>query len=445
MTQAGQGRGRRAYEPPELQRLGADPASRRRSGRELPIRSAAVKPPGIGPKGGPKRELHDPDWVIVVAVVALAAIGILMVYSASAIPSYAASQNSFQMVAPQIGAGLAGIVAMLILTRIDYRWLRKVSIPLIVIAIGLLVIVLVPAIGVVHNQSARWIRLGSFFEVHPAEVAKLALVVYLSHWLATRGTRIRSFWSGTVPFWLIVAPFVALVAREPDLGTTAVLALIALVLFFIAGARVLHLGVAFLGAIASAAVLVVTVGTYPLDRIRVFLDPWADPNGTGYHTIKGLEALAAGGIFGTGLGNDRVLVPNDYNDFIFSVIAQELGFIGGLVVIGLFVALAWAGIRTALRAPDTFGGLVAAGITAWIMFQAMINMCVVLALVPVTGITLPFVSQGGSSLVVSFAAIGILLSISRETQEGGWVDATVDRGRGYGRTYIPGSRGSSVS
>jgi cell division protein FtsW len=138
------------------------------------------------------------------------------------------------------------------------------------------------------------------------------------------------------------------------------------------------------------------------------------------------------------------LVPQDYNDFIFSVIAQELGFVGGLVVIALFVALAWAGIRTALRAPDTFGGLLAAGLTAWICFQAMINICVVLALVPVTGITLPFVSQGGSSLVVSFAAVGILLSISRETVERGWVNASADRGRGYGRTYLPGSRGGSI-
>ncbi|MGD0017857.1 MAG: putative lipid II flippase FtsW [Candidatus Limnocylindrales bacterium] len=429
----------RRNEAVEMERVSRAGGRDRAGARELPIR-----PPALDSRGGPKRDLHDPDWVIVVAVVALAAIGILMVYSASAIPSYAASQNSFQMVAPQILAGLAGLAAMIVLARLDYRYLRQASIVLAIVAVVLLVVVLIPWVGVSHNGSSRWIKLGPLFEVHPSEVAKLALVVYLAHWLATRGTQIKSFFHGTVPYWIIVLPFVVLVAREPDLGTTSIIVLIALTLFFVAGANLIHLGMALVGGAAGGALLVLTIGAYPLQRIQVFLDPWADPSGAGYHTIKGLEALGAGGLLGTGLGQDKVIVPNDFNDFIFSVIAQELGFVGGLVVIGLFVALAWAGIRTALRAPDTFGGLMAAGITAWICFQAIVNMCVVLALVPVTGITLPFVSQGGSSLVVSFAAVGILLSISRETVERGWVNASADSGRGYGRTYLPGSRRSSI-
>ena len=393
---------------------------------------------------GPKRERHEPDYVILVCVIALAAIGILMVYSASAIPAYAQSNNTFQLVAPQILAGLAGLLVMVALMRVDYRHLRRFSVPFAGIALVLLVLVLLPGMGVTVNQSARWLRT-PVVQVHPAEVAKLALIVYLSHWLAARGTQVRSFWRGTVPFGLIVVPFVVLVAREPDIGTTAVIALIGLALFFIAGANLFHLGLAMTAALAGAVGLVLAIGSYPLQRIQTFLDPWSDPNGAGYHTIKGLEALGAGGLFGTGLGNDRVSVPNDFNDFIFSVIAQEMGLVGGLVVIGLFVALAWAGIRTAMRAPDTFGGLMAAGITAWIIFQALINIGVVLAVVPVTGITLPFVSAGGSSLVVSFAAIGILLSISRETAEGGAWNAPADRGRGYGRTYLPGSRGRSIT
>ncbi len=432
----------RPREPVEMERLSR--AVYRRSGaRDLPVRPPAVRPNALAPKGGPKRELHDPDWVIVVAVVALAAIGILMVYSASAIDSYANSRNTFQMVAPQIAAGLVGLATMIILARLDYRYLRKVSLIMAVGALVLLVAVMTK-FGVTANGASRWIQIGPFFEIHPSEIAKLALVVYLAHWLATRGTQIRSFTHGAVPFWILVIPFVLLIAKEPDIGTTAVIVLIALTLFFVAGSNLLHLGMALVGGIAGGVVLVLSVGTYPLTRIQAFLDPWADPLGTGGQSIKGLQALAAGGLFGTGLGNDRIFVPQDYNDFVFSVIAQELGFVGGMVVIALFVALAWAGIRTALRAPDTFGGLLAAGITAWLCFQAMINISVVLLLVPVTGITLPFVSQGGSSLIVSFAAVGILLSISRETVERGWVNASADSGRGYGRTYIPGSRSSSI-
>ncbi len=421
----------------------------RRSGHfrdpEMPVRPPAIQPRAIGPKGGSQRDLHDPDWVIVVAVTALAAIGILMVYSASAIPSYRANQNTFSMVAPQIMAGLAGVATMITLTRVDYRYLRIASIPLAILAVGLLILVLSPA-GTSYNGSSRWIRVGPLFDLSPSEIAKLAMAVYLSHWLASRGTQIKSFFRGTLPYWIIVVPFVFLVWREPDLGTTAIVLLIALTLYFVSGARLIHLGMAVAGGLGGGVAMIFAVGSdYPLRRIQAFLDPWADPNGAGYHTIRGLEALGAGGLFGTGLGNDKVLVPQDYNDFIFSVIAQELGFVGGAVVIGLFVALAWAGIRTAMRAPDTFGGLLAVGITAWISFQALVNIAVVVALLPVTGITLPFVSQGGSSLVVSFAAIGILLSISRETAEGGWVNASADRGRGYGRAYLPGSRGGSVA
>jgi cell division protein FtsW len=393
-----------------------------------------------------RREAHEPDYIIIVAVLALSAIGILMVYSASAIPSYRLSQNTFQLVAPQVVAGLLGLVAMLALMRVDYRYLRVASVPLAVLALGLLVVVLVPSpISVTANNSARWIHLGPFLpDIHPAEVAKLALVVYLSHWLATRGKGIRSFWTGTVPFAVIVVPFLVLVVREPDLGTTSVLVLISFSLFFVAGANFFHLMIAGLAGIGGGGLIVAT-GSYPLQRIQTLLDPWAYAQTSGFQTVQGLEALSAGGLFGTGLGNDRIVVPANVNDFIFSVIAQELGLVGGAVVIGLFVAFAYAGIRTAIRAPDTFGGLMAAGITAWICFQALINIGVVVAVIPVTGITLPFVSAGGSSLTVSLAAVGVLLSISRETVERGWISASSDSGRGYGGTYIPGSRRGQIA
>jgi cell division protein FtsW len=392
-----------------------------------------------------KRDAHEPDYIILVSVVALCAIGILMVYSASAIPSYAQSQNTFQLVAPQVLAGLLGLAAMAFFMRLDYRYLRVVSVPLAIFALALLAVVLLPQVGIAHNGSSRWLHLGPLPEIHPAEIAKLALVVYLSHWLATRGLEIRSFRRGAVPLAVIVIPFLALVVKEPDLGTTAVIVLIAFSLFFVAGANIVHLALAGATGLLGGIVLVLAVGDYPIRRIQTVLNPWAGPQDAGYQTIKSLEAISAGGLFGTGLGNSRVYVPQDVNDFIFSVIAQELGLVGGAVVIALFIAFAYAGIRTAIQAPDTFGGLMAAGITAWICFQALINVGVVVAIVPVTGITLPFVSAGGSSLTVSLAAVGILLSISRETVERGWISASTDSGRGYGGTYLPGSRRRSVT
>jgi cell division protein FtsW len=240
-----------------------------------------------------------------------------------------------------------------------------------------------------------------------------------------------------------VVPVAALIFREPDLGTTSVVVLTAFTMFFVAGANLVHLG----SIVVMAAFAAIWVGLrgYQLDRIRAWLDPWAYEQTIGFHTIQGILALALGGIFGAGLGESKAVaglyLPNAQNDFIFAIIGEEFGLVGASLVIGLFVILAYAGIRTALAAPDTFGALLAAGITAWLCIQAFINIAVVVALVPITGITLPFVSAGGSSLIISFAAVGILLSISRETVERGtWNDAPDDRGRRDGRAHLPGPR-----
>jgi cell division protein FtsW len=309
------------------------------------------------------------------------------------------------------------------------------------------VLVLLPPMGPLRpievGGSARWLQIGPLPAIHPAEVAKLALVIYVAHWAAGRGTRIRSLFGGTIPFLLIVGPVAALVFKEPDLGTTTVLTLTAFTMFFVGGANLAHF--VALGMIAFTAALVVGLRGYQIERIQAFLDPWSHPLGKGFHTIQGLFALAVGGLFGAGLGGSRLgaalSLPNASNDFIFAVVAQEFGFFGATIVVALFLLLAYSGIRTALGAPDTFGALMAAGITAWLCLQAFINIAVVVALVPVTGITLPFISDGGSSLIISFAAVGILLSISRETVERGtWNDASADRGRGHGRTHLPGAR-----
>ncbi len=394
------------------------------------------------------RERHQADYAILVIVVALTAIGILMVYSSSAMKAYIATDDTLTVVGPQIAWAGLGLIAMIAMMRVDYRYLRFVSVVGIVIAIGALVLLLVlpvsgPIRTVAVGGSARWLQVGPLPAVHPAEIAKLAMIVYLAHWFAKRGSRVKSFWAGTIPFLIIVAPIVALVFKEPDLGTTMVIGLTAVTMFFLAGGSVVHL--AAIAGVAFMALVGVGLRAYQLVRIRTWLDPWSDPLGAGFHTIQGLLALGLGGLLGAGLGESRLagglFLPNASNDYIFAIIGEEFGLIGAAVVIVLFLGLAYSGIRVSLAAPDTFGALLAAGITAWLCIQAFINIGVVVALIPVTGITLPFISAGGSSLTISLAAVGILLSISRETVERGtWNDAAADRRGRDGRAYLPGTR-----
>jgi cell division protein FtsW len=388
------------------------------------------------------RERHQADYAILVIVVALTAIGILVVYSSSAIKAYIATDDTLKVVGPQIAWAGLGLIAMMAMMRVDYRYLRFASVPFFAFAVVLLVLVFVPGLNVVIGGSARWLKVGPL-ALHPAEIAKLAMVVYLAHWFAKRGSRVKTFWGGTIPFLIIVGPIIALVFKEPDLGTTMVIALTAVTMFFLAGGRMIHLVAIGVGTLI--ALVSVGLRAYQIDRIRTWLDPWSDPLGAGFHTIQGLLALGLGGILGAGLGESRLagglFLPNASNDYIFAIIGEEFGLIGAGVVIVLFIGLAYSGIRVSLAAPDTFGALLAAGITAWLCIQAFINIGVVVALIPVTGITLPFISAGGSSLTISLAAVGILLSISRETVERGtWNDAAADRRGRDGRAYLPGTR-----
>ncbi len=389
-----------------------------------------------------QRERHDPEYGILVAIVAVAAIGILMVYSSSAMRAYLQTDDTFAIVGPQILWAALGLVAMLVMMRVDYRLLRLAALPMFIVGIGALVLVFVPSLNVVVGGSARWLKVGPLPAVHPAEFMKLALVVYLAYWFEKKGSGVRKFWSGTVPFLLLTAPVVVLVLKEPDLGTSSVLAFTAFLLFFLAGASILH--VLLLGAVAVPLVVYNFMHGYQWGRINAWLNPFSVAQGDGYHSVQGYLALALGGILGAGLGESRLagglFVPNASNDFIFAIIGEEFGLVGAGLIILLFVAFAYLGVRTSLGAPDTFGALLAAGITGWICIQAFINIGVVVGLLPVTGIPLPFVSAGGSSLVISFAAVGILLSVSRETVEKGtWNDASADRGRRNGRAHLPRS------
>lgn len=412
--------------------------------------AVARRPAGARPTvrviKGPQRERHEPDYVLLLTVLGLAALGLLMVYSTSGVGSLMSSGDPFAVVAPQAMWALLGLLAMFVMTRLDYRWLRPVSVIGFIVAVGLLIAVLLPPIpGVLRpiegGGSTRWLQVGPLPAFHPAELTKLALVVFLAHWLDRRGARVGSLLNGLVPFLLLTAPLFALVLLEPDLGTTGVLVLTSLAMFVVAGGSLLQLLALAPAALALLAFLV-SRSSYQMARVVGFLDPWADPQGIGFHTVQGLLALGMGGLFGIGLGESRqpgaLHLPASQNDYVFAVVGQELGLIGGLAVIGAYLLLAYRGVKIALGAPDTFGALVAIGITAWLVMQAFINIAVVVVLVPVTGITLPFVSAGGSSLVVSFAAVGILLSISRESQQRGtWNNADPHRRRGNGRSHLP--------
>ena len=391
-------------------------------------------------RGGVRRERHEPAYALLLAVLALTALGIVMVYSASSVRSYFSTSDPAAQGLEQLVWGAIGLTGLVVAMKLDFRHLRYLAIPFYVLTLLLLVAVLIPGIGSEINGSRRWIVIPGVGSIQPAEFAKLAVVLYLAHWLDRRGREAKSFWNGLIPFGMLVAPGFFLIALEPDLGTAGVYVVVAVSIFFMAGANLLYLTAIGAGIMATAW-LMISGTAYQMDRVRTFLDPFRDPLGSGYNTIQALLALGLGGITGLGLGESRqkfLYLPAPSTDFIFAIIGEEWGLVGTLTVLALFVVIAYQGYRIAITAPDTFSGLVACGITTWLVVQASINMMVVTALLPVTGIPLPFISAGGSALTINLAAIGILLSISRETtQTGSLRDAVFGIGRRDRRAHLP--------
>lgn len=382
------------------------------------------------------------DLTLVAVVLALLAIGLAMVYSASGIPARDQRDDpSFYLFQQSLWAAL-GLVAMAAAARIDYHRLRPFAVPLLVVVLVLLALVLLPGLGTRVGGAARWLRVGGF-GLQPSEVAKLALVVYLAFWLDARKDLAKS--GAALPFAGLVGTTCALVVAEPDLGTAIVIGMLALAMYFVAGARLSIFGLIGLAALGGAVVAALAQ-PYRVQRVLTFLDPWSDPRGAGFQTIQALYALALGGPFGEGLGASREkagFLPAPYTDSIFAVLGEELGLAGSLTVILLFLLLAFRGTRIALRAPDREGTLLATGVTMWLAAQAWINIAVVASLVPMTGITLPFISYGGSSLLVGLAAVGILLNVGHQgTAEPAHQPrgARGARGWGNGRSREPAPR-----
>ncbi len=360
--------------------------------------------------------IGSPDYLILATVTALVVLGVLVVYSSSFALGLVEFGDANYFVLRQVLFAAMGGVAMYVLMRSDYRQLRMLSPLLMLAAIAGLFAVLMPGIGLNHNGATRWIALGGPIPpLQPSEFAKLALIIYVSAWLAGRGDDVKTFWLGFFPCVLLVGFVAGLVMLEPDLGTAIVLVLTTMTLVFVAGASITHV-FAFAGVGSVVASMLIFAGQYRTDRIFAFVSAEDDPSGRGFQTLQLLIALGSGGVHGLGLGASRqkfFYVPGAHTDGIFAIIGEELGFIGAVAVILLFAFLIVRGFRVILRARDDFGSLLAVGIVSWIGYQALINVGGITRTLPLTGIPLPFLSYGGSALVAMLAGIGILLSVSR--------------------------------
>jgi cell division protein FtsW len=351
-------------------------------------------------------------------VLGLVVLGLLMVYSSSFAVGLAAYDDANYFVVRQAIWAAIGVALLLTLMRIDYRWLRSISPLLMLAAIVALTAVLVPGIGIERNGAQRWLALGPLPPIQPSEFAKLALIIYVCAWLAGKGTYIRTFAMGFVPFVAMVGIVAGLTLLEPDTGTAAILVLTTVTLFFIAGASLTHVS-ALVGIGGVVALLLVSTGGYRADRLLAFLNAEDDPGGVGFQTLQLLIALGSGGIGGLGLGASRqkfFYVPSAHTDGVFAIVGEELGFIGAVGVLLLLALLVYRGFRVVLGVRDEFGSLLATGIVCWIAYQALINVGGVTRAIPMTGIPMPFLSAGGSALAALLAAVGILLSISRSAR-----------------------------
>ncbi|QGG47852.1 stage V sporulation protein E [Heliorestis convoluta] len=357
-----------------------------------------------------------PDFIIFLSVILLLTFGIVMVLSASSVKATYLYNDAFHFFKRQTMWALLGIAVMIAMMRLDYRRLIPYSKWFIIGSFILLIAVLIPGLGKTVSGSTRWLNLGPL-AFQPSELIKLAVVIFVAHRLSQSGYKLTNLTKGLSPYLLLMAAIAGLILLQPDLGTAMAICGTIYIMLYVAGARKSHmisLGVIGVILIALAAIL----EPYRMRRITGFLDPWADPLGTGFHTLQSLFALGSGGLFGSGLGQSKqkyFYLPENHTDFLFAILGEELGMLGATFVIVLFFVLVWRGLRVAILCPDAFGSLLAVGLTCQIALQAIINMGVVTGLLPVTGITLPFLSYGGSSLFFTLAGVGLLLNISRFT------------------------------
>jgi cell division protein FtsW len=365
----------------------------------------------------PRKGEREPDKLFMINIGIILIFGLVMLSSASAVISYTQYGNSYHFFLRQLMWVAVGSGILFFLSKLDYRILKRYAILFLFASIGLLLLVFVPGLSAEYGTSKSWIVVGGI-SLQPAEFVKLAFMIYLAAWLAGRKGKLEKLGEGIIPFLVILGIITLLMLAQPDLGTLVIIAISALMVYFIGGGRIVHLFTFSIISILLLA-LVVNFHSYQMDRIQCWLNPQTESGGNCYQINQSLIAVGSGGIFGQGLGQSKqkyMYLPEVSNDSIFPVIAEELGFIFSCLIILLYMSLFWLGIKIAKSAPDDFGKLLAMGIVSWIMIQAIVNIGGMINFIPMTGVPLPLISYGGSSIVATMAALGVVINISKQTK-----------------------------
>ena len=362
------------------------------------------------------------DYILFITVLILLSLGVIMVLSASAPSALSETSNSYTYFIRQFIFAIIGIGIMLFISKIDYRFYKKYYWLVYAVSVLVLLLVLIPGLGREVNGATRWIGIPGLGQFQPSEITKIGLIIFYAGYLSDHKSELKDFWRGFVkPLAFLLPPIAILYLVQNHLSVCLVIAAITAVMMLMAGCRLLHFIAAGLVGVAGIVIMLIKGQTsesssFRWDRIVTFFDPWSDATGTGYQMVQSLYAIGSGGLFGVGLGNSTqkyLYIPEPQNDFIFAIVAEELGFVGCVAIIALFGIFVWRGIVIAMKAPDMFGSLLAVGVTTLVAVQTIINIAVVTASIPTTGMALPFFSYGGTALVILLASVGILLNVSR--------------------------------
>mgnify|MGYP000329918504 CR=1 FL=1 len=354
------------------------------------------------------------DFWLFMVVLILVSFGLIMVFSASSPSAYEMYDDIYFYLKSQAKFALLGFVAMIVIMNINYHKYARWTIHLLILSIILLILVLIPGIGRSEKGAWRWIYIGPI-NFQPSEIAKIALIMFFANSLSKRKDQLRYFFKGLLPYLVLIGIFAGLLLMEPHLSCTMIIVAVCVIMLFCAGAKIKHFIIIGAPALVGLIALIIFVD-YRRDRLLSFLDPFKYQTDIGYQIVQSLYAIGSGGLFGRGLGKSLqkfLYLPESHNDFIFSVLAEELGFLGVLLVMLLFLVFIWRGVKIAINAPDAFGSLIAVGITSLISVQVLMNIAVVTSSIPPTGVSLPFFSAGGTSLVILMSSVGVLLNISK--------------------------------